>query len=184
MKGMIFTEFLDMVDERFGLAAKHQVIRRAQLPNDGAYTSVGNYDFQELVRLVTALSQATGEPLPDLLRAFGERIFDYFTQHYGHFFKHVAGSFEFLSRIESYIHVEVRKLYSDAQLPMFRYPQHDAQTLVMDYESPRPLAAFAEGLVRATIRHFGEPIRLEVEDLSGGQGTRARFTLTREPVHG
>lgn len=184
MKGMIFTEFLDMVDEQFGLQVKHQIIRAARLGNDGAYTSVGNYQYEELLRLAESLSVASGKPLPDLLVAFGERIFDYFTLHYGHFFKASGGCFDFLGRIESYIHVEVRKLYQDAQLPMFRYPQHDAQQLIMEYQSPRPLAAFAEGLVRASIRHFGEPISLAVEDLSGGRGTQARFTLTRAPADG
>ena len=179
MKGMIFTEFLDMVEEAHGLGLKHQIIRAAKLPNDGAYTAVGNYDYTELVRLAVALAEASGKPLADLLVAFGGRIFQHFTERYGVFFKGVTDCFEFLGRIENYIHVEVRKLYADAQLPEFSYPHRDAKTLVMEYQSPRPLASFAEGLVRASIRHFGEDIALVVEDLSQGQGTHARFTLTR-----
>jgi hypothetical protein len=51
--------------------------------------------------------------------------------------------------------------------------------MIMDYRSPRPMAVFAEGLVMAAIRHYGEQIELRVEDLSDGAGNAARFTLTR-----
>lgn len=183
MKGMIFTEFMDMVEEGFGLTTKHQIIRDAQPASGGAYTSVGNYNYEELVQLAVALAKATGKPLPELLVAFGGRIFQHFTQRYGKFFADAGGCFEFLSRIETYIHVEVRKLYPDAELPAFSYPAQDADTLVMEYRSPRPLASFAEGLIRATIQHYREPVSLQIEDLSGGRGTHARFTL-RRTAHG
>ncbi|MGQ0699556.1 MAG: heme NO-binding domain-containing protein [Panacagrimonas sp.] len=73
----------------------------------------------------------------------------------------------------------MRKLYPQAELPGFSYPHRDDATLVMEYRSPRPLAAFATGLVRSAIAHFGEPIQFDVRDLSAGQGTAARYTLTR-----
>ena len=71
---MIFTEFLDMIDEEHGLAAKHAIISQSGLPNSGAYTSVGDYDVHELVRLVVATSEhmllnkrVTGEQGPGWL---------------------------------------------------------------------------------------------------------------------
>jgi hypothetical protein len=179
MKGIIFTEFLAMVEEAHGLALKDQIIRAARLPNDGAYTAVGNYDFHELTSLVGRLSEVTGTPVPQLLVAFGNRIFQYFAENYGHFFASAKSSFEFLGHIEDYIHVEVRKLYPDAELPTFRYPSQDSRRLVMEYHSVRPLGLFAEGLIQATIRHYGEDVDLQVEDLSGGAGTAMRFSLTR-----
>ena len=177
MKGMIFTEFLDMVEDRFGLAVKDRVVGVVGGAHDGAYTAVGNYDHREMVAMALELSRATALPLPALLRAFGEHVFGIFTQRYGHFFADAGGALAFLSRIEDYIHVEVRKLYPDAELPSFSYPPCAPGHLVMDYTSPRPMAAFAEGLVRATIKHFNDPLTLTVEDLSGGAGTSARFTL-------
>jgi len=177
MKGMIFTEFLDMVGDRFGLAVKDRVISAAGGAHDGAYTAVGNYDHREMVAMALELSAATGLSLQALLIAFGEHVFGVFTRHYGHFFAEARGAIEFLSRIEDYIHVEVRKLYPDAELPGFSYPACPPGQLVMEYHSPRPMAAFAEGLVRATVRHYGQPLSLTVEDLSAGRGTAARFTL-------
>lgn len=178
MKGMIFTEFLDMVGDRFGLAVKDRVVTVGGAAHDSAYTAVGNYDHREMVSMVVELSSATGVPVDELLIAFGEQVFGMFTQHYGHFFANAKSAVQFLAHIEDYIHVEVRKLYPDAELPTFRYPPAPDGDLVMEYASPRPMAAFAEGLIRATIRHFGNHEALTVEDTSGGSGCSARFTLT------
>ena len=179
MKGMVFTEFLDMVDDRFGLETKLRLVDAAQSAHGGAYTAVGNYDHKEMVRMVIALGEKAGVPVRDLLIAFGEHLFGMFVRRYGHFFTDAKGSMDFLARIEDYIHVEVRKLYPDAELPTFHYPPSSPGTLVMDYSSPRPLAAFAEGLVRATLKHFNDGVQVAVEDTSGGTGTSARFVLSR-----
>jgi Haem-NO-binding len=177
MKGMIFTEFLDMVSDRFGLAVKDRVIAAAGGAHDGAYTAVGKYDYREMVAMIGELNRATGIAVPALMNSFGEHVFQGFTRRYGHLFRETTSAITFLSHLEDYIHVEMRKLYPDAELPSFRYPPAAPGTLVMEYHSPRPMAAFAEGLVRATIRYFGKPLSLSVEDLSAGQGTAARFTL-------
>ena len=50
MKGMIFTEFLDMVEERFGLAVADRIIEAGGSSTGGAYTAVGTYDHREMVR--------------------------------------------------------------------------------------------------------------------------------------
>ena len=71
MKGVVFTEFFDMVEESFSPELAERIIDMAALPNEGAYTAVGTYDAGEMVRLVGALSQETGTPVPDLLFAFG-----------------------------------------------------------------------------------------------------------------
>lgn len=175
---MVFTEFLDMVDERFGLATKLTLVDASGSATGGAYTAVGSYDHREMVRMVMALGERSGVPAHELLIVFGEHIFGVFTRNYGQFFDGAKGSLDFLARIEDYIHVEVRKLYPDAELPSFRYPPCPAGTLVMEYSSPRPLAPFAEGLVRAALKHFNDGVGYRVEDTSGGAGTGARFTLT------
>lgn len=45
MKGIIFTEFLDMVDEQFGFEVTEHIIEKAkhQLSTGGSYSAVGTY---------------------------------------------------------------------------------------------------------------------------------------------
>lgn len=181
MKGMIFTEFLEMGEETFGLAVMDRILDEVETSTGGSYTAVGNYDPAELVAMVVKLSELTETPVADLLTAFGHRIFGLFTNNYGKFFEEANSAFEFLSGIENYIHVEVRKLYPDAELPTFDYPEaSNGNEMVMEYQSTRPLADFALGLVQATVAHYGDDVTVEKIDLSDGAGTHARFKLTRQ----
>ena len=41
MKGVVFTEFMGLVESRMGLDMLDRTIGEADLPNDGAYNSVG-----------------------------------------------------------------------------------------------------------------------------------------------
>ena len=44
MKGVIFTEFLEMVESHFSPEMADRIITAARLPSGGAYTAVGTYD--------------------------------------------------------------------------------------------------------------------------------------------
>jgi len=179
MKGIVFTEFLEMVEEKFSFETLDRIIKEAALPNDGAYTGVGTYDHRELVRLVSSLSATTQVPAAELLRSFGQHLFGRFVQGYPEFFRAPSGAFQFLLGIENRIHTEVRKLYPDAELPRFDCRTPDPEHLIMDYLSVRGFADLAEGLILGCIKHFGESIELGRQDLAGTPGTHVRFTLRR-----
>ena len=179
MKGIVFTEFLEMVEQRFGLEMVDCIIDAAALDNDGAYTAVGTYPCRELLQLVGALAAATATPAPKLVRAFGHHLFGRFREAYPALFPGVDSAFSFLRAVERHIHVEVRKLYPDAELPSFDYETPNDGTLVMLYRSQHPFADLAEGLISGCIEHFAAPIDVAREDLPGRSPYRTRFTLTR-----
>jgi Haem-NO-binding len=160
MKGMVFTEFLEMVDARFSADMVDDIIDDAQLPNGGAYTAVGTYDHAELVRMVVALSQRTGVAVPVLIEAFGVHLFGQFRTGYPAFFAGVACAVDFLEGIETVIHTEVRKLYPDAQLPSFDSTRQPNGGLDLLYSSPRHFGDLATGLIKGAIAHFGDAVSL------------------------
>ena len=51
MKGIVFTEFLDLVEAKFGYEVVDHIIQESKLPNEGAYTGVGTYPHGEMVAL-------------------------------------------------------------------------------------------------------------------------------------
>lgn len=55
MKGLVFTELLEYVENNFGFDMADKIIEDSNLENDGAYTQAGNYPFEELIKLVNAL---------------------------------------------------------------------------------------------------------------------------------
>ena len=179
MKGVVFTEFIEMVEEKFSPEIADRIISESNLESGGAFTAVGTYDHEEMLEMVTRLSDITAIPINDLVTDFGEYLFERFTRLYPGFFEGVNSAFEFLDTIENHVHVEVRKLYPDAELPNFHVEKPDEQTLIMTYQSNRPFAPLAHGLIQGATRYFGEDIHLEMSDLSGGKGGHARFVLTK-----
>ena len=179
MKGVVFTEFLEMVEDKFSADLVDEIIEESNLNSGGVYTTVGTYDHGEMIQLVGELEKRTGVAAPDLLRAFGEHLFGRFAENFPAFFENSVGALEFLASVDEYIHVEVRKLYPDAELPSFVCHSPRPECLEMTYRSNRPFATLAEGLIRGCIGHYGEPIDMQMEDLSSGEGTAARFVLTK-----
>lgn len=176
MKGMVFTEFLEWVDGRFSFEATELLIEMSELPSGGVYTAVGTYDAQEMMTLVGNLSGTVGVPVSDLLRQFGRHLFKRFPSSFPAFFEGVSSTLEFLPRVNDYVHVEVRKLYPDAELPSFLCGTPDPGTLVMIYRSERNLADLAEGLILGCIDYFGESFVVRREDHPAGPTVR-RFVI-------
>jgi heme-NO-binding protein len=180
MKGVVFTEFLEMVEQSFSIDTAEQIIEQSDLPSGGAYTAVGTYDHDELVQLVTHLSDLSGRAPAELIRTFGHHLFGRFVVAYPYLFENVESTFDFLARVDDTIHVEVRKLYPDAELPRFEVHQPTAGRLEMIYHSQRPFADLAEGLIAGCAEHFGQTIAVSRESLPADQGTAVRFLLICE----
>lgn len=177
MKGVVFTEFLEMVENKFSADMVDDIIGAADLPSKGAYTAVGTYPHTEMGKLVIELSKKSGIKVPDLLKAYGQHLFGRFVAGFPVFFEGVTDSFGFLKRIEGVVHVEVRKLYPDAELPSFETLEISADRLSMVYRSPRCLGDFAEGLMTGCFAHYRENIALARSDEHAGKVVK--FELTR-----
>jgi hypothetical protein len=182
MKGVVFTEFLEMIENKFSPELADRIIDQADLPSGGVYTAVGTYHHGEMIELVSHLGKETGLAPAELMNAFGMHLFQRFHTMFPVYFEEVSSSFEFLQRIEGYIHVEVRKLYPEAELPSFDCEMPQPGSLRLTYRSARPFATLAEGLIRGCVAHYGEAVDIEVEDLSHGAGTAAQFLLTRRDL--
>lgn len=177
MKGMVFTHFLDFVTEQFGPEMADDIIEASDLPSGGAYTSVGTYSHGEMVALIGALAERTGRPADGLVRAFGDRLSDTFAQDFPDFYRRAATLFDFLESIEAHIHVEVRKLYPDAELPTFRTESRTPSRLVLVYRSPRRMGHLSEGLITGSARQFGVDVRVRSEPIDGADGIATRFIV-------
>jgi len=180
MKGIVFCEFVEMMEQDFSAEIADAIISGTPLDSGGAYTTVGTYDHRELLALVGQLSEKTGMAVPDLVEAFGRYLFNRFVVLYPQFFDAVDGAFSFLDRIEEHVHVEVRKLYPDAELPTFETSRPNNDSMVMVYRSRRPFADLAYGLIEGCIAHYKEPVDVHMEDLSDENRTHVRFTLKRQ----
>lgn len=156
MKGTIFVELIKMAENAFGEDTVDEVLDKAGLENGGAFTTVGTYPCSELVKIVVAFSEHSGIDPETLQKMFGHWMLSHFVEHYPQFFSDKKDALSLLESIEGEIHVEVRKLYPEAELPTFVTERNTPNQMMMAYESPRPLSAFCHGMIEAALEHFGE----------------------------
>ncbi|MGJ8673379.1 heme NO-binding domain-containing protein [Rubritalea sp.] len=162
MKGVIFTEFLSMVETAHGLDMVDTIIEKSDLPSGGAYTAVGTYPHTEIVSLVCNLSEEISVPVPALLKAYGQHLFHRLAASYPAFVAQTDDPLEFLELVETYIHVEVRKLYPDAELPSFECSRPNSpKELHMTYHSVRHMEDVCEGLIRGSLEYFNRTANIE-----------------------
>ena len=163
MLGMVFTELIEMVEDRFSPEVADEMMEAAEALGGGVYTAVGSYPVDQIGAMVGRVSEITKVPVPDLVRAFGHHLLARFAQsHPGHFQRH-PDVFDFLAAIDSDIHVEVKKLYTNATLPRFSVLSRDDTTLRLRYTSPRRMEALALGLVEQLGEHAGQPLAITSE---------------------
>ena len=156
MKGIVFTEFFEMVEKEFGYEIVDFIIENTDLPSKGIYTAVGTYQSSEMNNLVLSLSQKSGIPIKDLLKKYGRYLHGTFSKNYLNFFLEEKDSLDFLERVDSHIHQEVRKIYPDAELPNFETTRLSKTCLEMIYSSKRRMSHFAEGLIEETLMYYNQ----------------------------
>ena len=178
MKGIVFTEFLDLVEERFGLEMVDAIISQSKLESKGVYTSIGTYSFSELLQLLQNLKIQTGISIDNLLLIYGEHFFSVIETNYKDLLSSYNDPIEMLASIENHIHVEVRKIYTDAELPTFIIKEKTKKTLILIYKSSRSLHHFGLGLMNKTFEHFNSKATIILEKIKK-DGTEVKFIITK-----
>lgn len=176
MKGIIFTEFLDMVESHYGLAVADEIITNAQTIHKGVYTSVGTYDFNEMVALLTALSEVVSKDIQDLLYTFGLYLFKSLDEAHPEIIRNYKSPMPLIAAIEDHIHVHVKKLYPDAALPSFLVLEKSENKLIIVYSSSRGLYSLAHGLIIGAFNYFKQEVSVAYE-LLAQDGTKVQFTI-------
>lgn len=178
MKGIVFTEFLDLVEEKFGLEMVDAIISQSKLESKGVYTSIGTYSFSELLQLLQNLKIQTGISIDNLLLIYGEHFFSVIETNYKDLLSSYNDPIEMLASIENHIHVEVRKIYNDAELPTFIIKEKTKKTLILIYKSSRSMHHFGLGLMNKTFEHFNSKATIILEKIKK-DGTEVKFIITK-----
>ena len=74
MKGLIFTDFIKLVEKRFSRQEADAWLESCELPGGRTYAAAGEYPYREFMELVMHLSARTGETLAIILHDFGRHL--------------------------------------------------------------------------------------------------------------
>tara|TARA_B110000879_G_scaffold37474_1_gene52235 strand:+ start:4532 stop:5071 length:540 start_codon:yes stop_codon:yes gene_type:complete len=179
MKGIIFTQFLEMVEDKWGLSMLDELITKAKDPIDGAYNSVDTYDHKQLVNLVVELSKKTDIPVADLLEVYGKYLFSKLAEENPKLMKGIHSTFDMLLNIQTAIHTEVLKLHTDANPPRFESKIVSENEMELTYHSHRSMADVAIGLIKGCAAYYKETIEIETLEIAEN-GQRVDFKITRK----
>ena len=177
MKGVVFVEFLDMLESQHGWQQLEELLESANLASGGAYTAVGRYDWRELAQLVELHANRQCISPADILHGFGRHMFGALVERFPELVARFDGVYDLLSHVEDCIHPTVHKLYPDSELPKFATWVDDGE-LIMEYQSTRPLADFAHGLIDGCFDYYRSVGNVTKEPLASG--ARFRVTLKQE----
>ena len=64
-----------MIENTFGLELVDQLVGKTNLATVDAYTTIGTYDYKELLALVRNLHHLTDIPVNDMLMSYGQYLF-------------------------------------------------------------------------------------------------------------
>lgn len=178
MKGVLFTELIEMIEELMGLEFTNTVIEDARLDNQGAYTAIGTYPHQDMFKLLESLSKHAKNPQDKILKGYGECLFYRLSKSFQQELTSHPDTFSFLLQMGSIIKMETLKLYPQADLPTLYGQLLGPDSMEFHYASNRKLGDLIEGLLLGCIGYFNENISIKREDLPA-EGSRIRFFLQK-----
>lgn len=165
MKGIIFTTFTKMIEEKFGLEMLDELIVNTKPKSEGIYISTATYEDAELINMVVYLSKKIDVPVEDLVRTFGHFTFQVLSKSFPHFLENKTFK-DFILSVHDVVHVEVKKLYPEAELPTFIYKNIKDNSLTMKYISNRNLPTLAEGLIQGAADYYNKNVKITLTECS------------------
>jgi Haem-NO-binding len=161
MRGVVFTEFLDFIDDRHGYPTVDAMLELAAPASGGIYTAIGRYDFSEMAELLGALSHITKTPQSDLLQSYGRHLFMRFAKLYPVLFKDHCDALTFLASVDVDIRNEFLRLYPNAELPDVKTLRRGDDVVVIEYRSRHPLGQLCVGLIQGCGEYFGADLQID-----------------------
>lgn len=159
MKGIVFNLFEKFVIQGWGEDTYEKILEAAPIRKTGVFLGPATYPDSDLLALVAVASEQLQVPPEVAVRKFGHFCFQGLTSRFPRFLEGVPDAKSFLLTVDQIIHVEVHKLYRDAETPTFLYQDTGPTTLTIEYRSRRKLCVFMEGLIEGLAEHFHENIK-------------------------
>ena len=178
MKGLVFRSYLQFVEENFGDEIVEEMIEQSKLPSNAAYSNVGTYSHDEMLSMVGVLCKMKNLEPQVAVRSFGYYLFNKLAEGHKEMVAQYTDPCEFLDVLDNIIHREVKKLYSNAELPSISVKTNDKDNIQLNYSSARPFADLAYGLIESCFHYYKKKVKIEQQDLPPNNGTKAIFNIS------
>lgn len=181
MKGIFFTEFLEMAEKDYGHNLTEKIISELGVGNNGVYESEIGYPCAQFVELCELLGREIGNSSSDIAKNFGEYLFSRLVILFRPNFAGNSNIFEFLDQVDEFIHEKMQNSFPALKIPKFRAIKINESTFQISYQTEKILVDLAIGLLMGCQRFFNEEITLNTEYISE-RSKLVCFTLSKSPV--
>lgn len=161
MKGVIFNLLESFVVENFGEEKYEDILFETKLLTQEPFVDAGIYPDEDFLAIVGKTCDKLGITVDEACHAFGKYCFKELVGLYPVFLKGISDAKSFIEVVDGVIHVEVLKLYPDAELPKFDYKSDSEKTLNIKYTSPKKLCQFMEGIIHGCAEYFNEEVKIK-----------------------
>lgn len=159
MKGVIFNITENFITDKFGEDKLDEILESCKLETTTPFVGPGTYPDSDLMQIVAKASEILKIEPGELVKQLGQYAFFKLAERFPEYVTPYSHPKDFLKTVDGMIHVEVKKLYTDTQLPTFVYSEPSPNELTITYYSKRKLYAFMEGLINGVAEYFKHPIQ-------------------------
>ena len=160
MNGLIFIELAKFARTTVGEDAWDEIVAASGCRRR-VYVPVTDYPDEDLLALVSTVSDRTGQPIPELLQAFGEFIVPGLIKMFGSLIDPKWRTIDLIANTEETIHEALRGAETNTSPPELKCERQSDQEVSVIYTSPRKMCMFAKGIVRGVAKHYGEQIDIQ-----------------------
>lgn len=182
MKGIFFTEFLEMAEREYGSHTVEKVISHLDAGDNGVFNSSTDYSYIQFVDLIHLLSKEVRISASDIAKNFGEYLFSRLVILYRPQFAGNSDIFEFLEQIDCFIHVKMQEHFPHSGINEFKAEKLNESTFKVSYQSVHELTDLAIGLFMGCQKFFNEELIVKAEIKTDLDKELVCFTLTKSEV--
>ncbi len=161
MKGIVFNLLEDFVTDSFGLAVWEDTLKKAKPSSGNIFVAPKTYPDTDFLALVTTAVEENKLDLGETVRAFGVYSIGQLIERYPNLIEPYKTAKDFICSVDSLIHMEVKKLFSESQPPRLAYKELGPNQLQIEYHSARKLCVFMEGMLAGVAKHYGVEINVK-----------------------
>ncbi|WP_372751431.1 heme NO-binding domain-containing protein [Labilibaculum sp.] len=181
MKGIFFTELLEMTEKEYGIDITEKIIAELGVGNNGVYEATYDYPYTQFVEMCDILSNEVKNSVSDLVKNFGEYLFSRLVILFRPDFAGNTDVFEFLGQIDDFIHHSIQERFTKVEIPRFKAIQINDSTFQISCQSEEVLIDLAIGLFMGCQRFFNEELTLKTEFISK-RSKLVCFTLSKNHI--
>jgi len=159
MHGRILWQFRDYVESQHGKGAWMKVLKTAGL-EERVYLAQA-YPDAEAFSLLKAAAKVHGKSVAIMLQEFGEFTVPALLGMYSHLIKAEWRTLDVIEHAETLAHSAARRDERGAAPPYLRTRRVNPHKVILTYDSPRKMCAFAVGIALGLGKHFQESVAIQ-----------------------